>query len=97
MSTSSSATRQVRHVLLYGLSANPPTALQGHMGAVSYCRQFVDEVWLLPVYQHIYSSKRALAPFNHRVRMCELAAHVLPASGASLSGATTMADNRKAF
>ncbi|TYZ59865.1 hypothetical protein PybrP1_005807 [[Pythium] brassicae (nom. inval.)] len=82
MATPSSASRRLRQVLLYGTSANPPTGLQGHMGAVAYCRQFVDEVWLLPVYQHIYSSKRALAPFHHRVRMCELAASVLPASGA---------------
>lgn len=83
--TSSSATATTpREVLLYGTSANPLTALKGHMGAVAYCRQFVDEVWVLPVYQHIYSSKRQLAPFDQRVRMCELALKVLPAEGASL-------------
>ncbi|KAG7397042.1 hypothetical protein PHYBOEH_001320 [Phytophthora boehmeriae] len=62
-----------REVLLFGLSANPPTGLQGHMGVVSHCRSLYDEIWLLPVYQHIYSSKRQLAPFHHRVEMCRLA------------------------
>lgn len=70
-----------KEVLLYGTSANPPTGLQGHMGAVAYCRQFVDEVWILPVYQHIYSTKRQLAPFAHRVNMCNLAIKVLPKDG----------------
>lgn len=68
-----------RQVLLYGTSANPLTGLQGHMGAVAYCRQLVDEVWILPVYQHIYSTKRQLAPFHHRVNMCKLAIKVLSA------------------
>ncbi|KAF4321422.1 hypothetical protein BBO99_00001232 [Phytophthora kernoviae] len=62
-----------REVLLFGLSANPPTGLSGHMGVVSHCRSLYDEIWLLPVYQHIYSNKRQLAPFHHRVEMCRLA------------------------
>ncbi|GAB9469086.1 Nicotinate nucleotide adenylyltransferase [Globisporangium polare] len=76
MKTTTTTTRQV---LLYGTSANPLTGLQGHMGAVAYCRQFVDEVWVLPVYQHIYSTKRQLAPFHHRVAMCKLAIKALSA------------------
>jgi nicotinate (nicotinamide) nucleotide adenylyltransferase len=76
-----------REVLLFGLSANPPTGMQGHMGVVKYCRDAYDEVWLLPVYQHIYSSKRQLAPFEHRVEMCRLALEELERedeSGAAL-------------
>ena len=66
-----------REVLLFGLSANPPTGLKGHMGVVKYFRLLYDEIWLLPVYQHIYSSRRQLAPFAHRVEMCRLALETL--------------------
>ncbi|RLN88406.1 hypothetical protein BBJ28_00004303 [Nothophytophthora sp. Chile5] len=69
-----------REVLLFGLSANPPTGRAGHMGVVAHCRPLFDEVWLLPVYQHIYSSKRQLAPFHHRVEMCRLAIAALEKS-----------------
>ncbi|GMF29697.1 unnamed protein product [Phytophthora fragariaefolia] len=71
------ATMGPREVLLFGLSANPPTGAAGHMGVVSHCRDMFDEIWLLPVYQHIYSSKRQLAPFEHRVEMCRLALETL--------------------
>uniref|UniRef100_K3WUW0 Cytidyltransferase-like domain-containing protein n=1 Tax=Globisporangium ultimum (strain ATCC 200006 / CBS 805.95 / DAOM BR144) TaxID=431595 RepID=K3WUW0_GLOUD len=74
----------MKEVLLYGTSANPPTGLQAHMGAVAYCRSLFDEVWLLPVYQHIYSSKRQLAPFPHRVQMCKLVTNVLPKDNGAL-------------
>ena len=30
------------------------------------------QVWVLPVYRHAYASKRDLAAFEHRLRMCEL-------------------------
>ncbi|GMF09175.1 unnamed protein product [Phytophthora lilii] len=70
-----------REVLLFGLSGNPPTGLQGHMGVVKHCRPLYDEVWLLPVYQHIFSSKRHLAPFEHRVKMCQLALESLRGQG----------------
>ncbi|KAL7694624.1 putative nicotinate/nicotinamide nucleotide adenylyltransferase [Plasmopara halstedii] len=66
-------------VLLFGLSANPPTGQRGHMGIVQHCRNLYDEIWLMPVYQHIYSSKRQLAPFEHRVEMCRLALETLRA------------------
>ncbi|KAG6968219.1 hypothetical protein JG688_00005922 [Phytophthora aleatoria] len=66
-----------REVLLFGLSANPPTGSRGHMGVVKHCRSMFDEIWLLPVHQHIYSSKRQLAPFEHRVEMCRLALEAL--------------------
>ncbi|KAG1704309.1 hypothetical protein DVH05_006317 [Phytophthora capsici] len=66
-----------REVLLFGLSANPPTGPTGHMGVVKHCKPLYDEIWLLPVYQHIYSSKRQLAPFEHRLKMCRLALETL--------------------
>jgi nicotinic acid mononucleotide adenylyltransferase len=30
------------------------------------------QVWVLPVYRHVYSSKQDLAPFQHRLRLCQL-------------------------
>lgn len=31
------------------------------------------KVWVLPVYQHIYDSKRNLAPYSDRLEMCKIA------------------------
>ncbi|KAG7388800.1 hypothetical protein PHYPSEUDO_011819 [Phytophthora pseudosyringae] len=70
-----------REVLLFGLSGNPPTGPRGHMGVVRHCRSMYDEIWLLPVYQHIYSSKRQLAPFERRLDMCRLALESLKREG----------------
>ncbi|CAM9838918.1 unnamed protein product, partial [Choristocarpus tenellus] len=67
-----------KNVLLFGTSGNPPTGRSGHSGVVEY---FVDtgryeEVWVLPVYQHMFKSKRdnmsvsGSATFNQRVDMC---------------------------
>jgi nicotinate-nucleotide adenylyltransferase len=57
-------------VALLGGSFNPPHV--GHLLAAHYVHstQGVDEVWLMPAYQHPFG--KALAPFEHRVRMCEL-------------------------
>lgn len=62
-------------VALYGLSANPPTSEGGHACIVRHLADDggFDEVWVLPVYRHAYASKSNLAPFEHRVKMCELA------------------------
>jgi nicotinic acid mononucleotide adenylyltransferase len=72
-----------KRVLLYGISANPPTGFQGHLGALRHLKSLYDydEIWLLPVYQHIYSTKRNLAPFEHRIQMCKLAVTALPNEG----------------
>lgn len=65
----------MKKVAVFGLSANPPTGLHGHQGIVRrLCssHQF-DEVWILPVFTHMYASKRdLLIPFDHRVQMCHL-------------------------
>uniref|UniRef100_A0A7S0R0Y8 Cytidyltransferase-like domain-containing protein n=1 Tax=Pyramimonas obovata TaxID=1411642 RepID=A0A7S0R0Y8_9CHLO len=63
---------ETKNVVIFGLSANPPTGLQGHTGVVKRLAQEFDEVWVMPVYRHMYSSKSGLADFEHRMRMCEL-------------------------
>ncbi len=65
-----------QHIALFGLSANPPTGANGHGNII---RQLVesnsfDEVWILPVYQHIDDTKRSsLLDYSHRLAMCQLA------------------------
>lgn len=56
-------------VALLGGSFNPPHV--GHLLAAHYVRatQGVDEVWLMPAYQHPFG--KALESFEHRLRMCE--------------------------
>lgn len=56
-------------VALLGGSFNPPHV--GHLLAAQYVHatQEVDEVWLMPAYQHPFG--KALETFEHRVRMCE--------------------------
>ena len=56
-------------VALLGGSFNPPHV--GHLLAAHYVRatEPVDEVWLMPSYQHPF--RKALAPFEDRVAMCE--------------------------
>ncbi|KAK3289873.1 hypothetical protein CYMTET_2709 [Cymbomonas tetramitiformis] len=61
-----------RRIVIFGTSANPPTFLQGHTGIVRYLARNFDEVWVLPVYKHIFSSKSHLLSFEHRVNMCKL-------------------------
>lgn len=63
-----------KNVCIFGLSANPPTGLLGHQGIVKKLIDVekFDEIWILPVYRHMYSSKRSLASFEHRMEMCKL-------------------------
>lgn len=65
-----------RQVCLFGTSANPPTGDGGHRGIVRALCQLgrFDEVRVLPVYQHPFSSKRnVLVSYEHRMNMCRLA------------------------
>jgi nicotinate-nucleotide adenylyltransferase len=57
-------------VALLGGSFNPPHV--GHLLAAHYVRatQGVDEVWFMPTFRHPFG--KVTAPFEHRVRMCEL-------------------------
>ncbi len=69
-------------VAIYGLSANPPTGLGGHQGIVRYIASSefqasyqlqIDEIWILPVYTHIFSTKKSqLISFEDRFKMCQL-------------------------
>lgn len=59
------------HIALFGGSFNPPHV--GHLMAAYYvlATQAVDQVWLMPAFRHPFGKR--LAPFEDRVRMCELA------------------------
>lgn len=70
-----------RTVIVFGLSANPPTGLRGHAGLVAWAVERADEVWVLPVYRHAFHEKRELAPWEDRVEMARLAFEHLPGAG----------------
>lgn len=63
-------------IALYGGSFNPPHV--AHQLACAYvlatARPPVDEVWMLPTFRHPFD--KPLAPYEHRVAMCERAAAV---------------------
>src|SRR5262245_39596359 len=78
-------------VLLFGLSADPPTGLEGHDGIVRWGAESlrfpahetlpeapVDQVWVFPVYRHAFSEKRQITPFAHRLEMARRAFEHLP-------------------
>ena len=59
-------------IAIYGLSANPPTIAHRNIIAHLCSQRLFDEIWVLPVYQHIFDSKRGLESYEHRVAMCEI-------------------------
>jgi nicotinate-nucleotide adenylyltransferase len=61
-----------REIAILGGSFNPPHVAHLMAAYWALATQGVDEVWLLPSYRHPFG--KALAPFDDRVRMCELAA-----------------------
>ena len=72
-----------KRICLFGTSANPPTGDSGHCGVIRALveLQRFDEVRILPVYRHTFSSKRhQLLGFDHRVAMCERLIEELPIS-----------------
>jgi nicotinate-nucleotide adenylyltransferase len=64
-----------RSIALLGGSFNPPHVAHLMAAYWTLATQDVSEVWLLPAYRHPFG--KALAPFEDRVRMCELAARAL--------------------
>ena len=68
----------MREVALLGGSFNPPHVAHLMAAYWALATQGVDEVWLLPAFSHPFG--KALAAFEHRVRMCELAATDLDAT-----------------
>ena len=61
-----------REIALLGGSFNPPHVAHVMAAYWALATQGVDEVWLVPTYRHAFG--KDLAPFEDRVRMCELAA-----------------------
>ena len=61
-----------RSVAILGGSFNPPHVAHLMAAYWTLATQDVREVWLLPSYRHPFGKE--LAPFEDRVRMCELAA-----------------------
>jgi nicotinate-nucleotide adenylyltransferase len=65
-----------RRVALYGGSFNPPHV--GHVLGVVYALSTapIDEVLVVPVFRHPFAKN--LAPYEERLRMCELAVGWIP-------------------
>jgi nicotinate-nucleotide adenylyltransferase len=70
--TGGPAARRRRSVAILGGSFNPPHVAHLMAAYWTLATQGVGEVWLLPSYRHPFGKE--LAPFEDRVRMCELAA-----------------------
>ncbi len=64
-----------KEIALLGGSFNPPHVAHLMASYWVLSTQGVSEVWLLPSYRHPFG--KALAPFEDRLRMCELAAGAL--------------------
>lgn len=62
-------------IAILGGSFNPPHVAHLMAAYWTLATQQVAEVWLLPSFRHPFG--KALAPFEDRVRMCELAARAL--------------------
>jgi len=65
-----------RRVAVFGGSFNPPHAAHVLAAAYALSAAPVDEVLVVPVYQHPFSKE--LAPFDDRLAMCRLAVGWLP-------------------
>jgi nicotinate-nucleotide adenylyltransferase len=67
------------HVALFGGSFNPPHVAHQMVALYVLETQPVDQVWFVPTFRHAFH--KPLAPFDNRVRMCELATKVLGRRG----------------
>lgn len=66
-----------RRVALFGGSFNPPHVAHQLVALYVLETQPVDELWFTPVWAHVFGKE--LAPYDDRVRMCELVAAPLGA------------------
>lgn len=66
-----------RRIALYGGTFDPPHV--AHVLASTYVltTQPIDEIWWIPVFNHAFSSKAEIAPFEERIALCERATHLL--------------------
>jgi nicotinate-nucleotide adenylyltransferase len=62
-------------VAFFGGSFNPPHVAHQFVALYVLETAAVDELWLVPCAKHPF--EKVLAPFHHRLRMCELAASAL--------------------
>ncbi len=62
-----------KRIGLYGGSFNPPHVCHTLTTVWALQTHRLDEVWWIPTYQHAFD--KDLAPFAHRVRMCQMALH----------------------
>src|SRR5207245_3074255 len=71
-------------IALFGGSFDPPHV--GHLLAAAYVLAVepIDELWLVPVYQHPFA-KPLVASYEHRVALCERLATQLPRTRGSHS------------
>jgi len=56
---------------VFGGSFNPPHVGHALVAAWALWTDVVDQVWLLPVFEHAFDKARELAPFDQRVAWCE--------------------------
>src|SRR5258708_6526963 len=63
------------HIALFGGSFDPPHVAHQMACLYALSTQGVDEVWMVPCYQHPFDKRSA--PFGHRAAMCRLAAALL--------------------
>ncbi len=63
-------------VALFGGSFNPPHVAHQLVALYVLETQPVDELWFVPVYEHVFGKQ--LAPYDKRITMCELAAAAIP-------------------
>lgn len=73
MAASTHNTTGRRIICLFGLSADPPTVAHIAIAQRLLVCTELDEILILPVYQHTFSAKQGrLVSFSHRLHMCEL-------------------------
>lgn len=68
-----------RNVYLYGSSFNPPTLAHREIAAhfSKKCKNG-DEMWILPVYRHIFNKDKKLIQYEDRMTMARLAMWDIP-------------------
>lgn len=57
-----------KSIVLFGGSFNPPHAGHYEIARRLADRRKIDEVWILPVYRHVFGKK--MVPFSKRLRSC---------------------------